>query len=217
MTTYDDQPIPTVELHDDKTVTIAVTFRWSDEWAMDKCEVGPIVGDLRRLIVDSYKDREQLAALVSVLTWDSHEEQLIGHFSDLPWSDRPLNRPINLRTGELEYTDRDLELQDAWRRLVQAVRTASRQAASGSTKKRTKKEERWSQELLADSGKVIQETLAVIHPAHPENSAEWTAIDRKFSLDQAIQRAFATQHWTADSLNAACTAAMATARQPAIT
>lgn len=201
MSTYEEQGIPTAELHDDDTVTIAVTFRWRKPWSMDKCEVGTVVGHLRDAIVETFADWEQLAALESVLTWDPCEERLIGRFSEFSHRSTPGNRPILFPGGERELTDRDRELDQAWRDLIACIDSATYAAHGG---------EFGSLPMMADAARGIIDALAIIHP-HPQHegdSLEWTAIDRKSSLLDAIRQAHRYQVWTADSLNAACSSAL---------
>lgn len=77
--------------HEHDEITVAVTFKWRRPWALDQCEAGVLVGDMRRLLVEHYGDAEwaQLAGLIAVETWDSYEERHVG-------SDRPAD---HVRTG----------------------------------------------------------------------------------------------------------------------
>lgn len=197
--TYADQPVPTAELHDDGTITFAVTFRWNKEWASETCEIAHLTGRLRDAVLDHFKDADTVQALESVLCWYPAEEILLGNYQDPPWTDRPINRPYNLRTGELEYTERDIELQKAWRDLLTAVRHSTYKAND-------------RDEMIA-LGTKIAEALAVIHPAHPENSTEWTALDRSMTLGSAIDRANVSDIWTASTLNAAFEKAVSNRRK----
>lgn len=189
MPTYADQPVPTAELHDDGTITFAVTFRWNKEWADSTCEVAHLVGRLRSVILEGFKDADTVEALMSVLCWYPDEEILLGNHRDAPWTDRPSNRPYNLATGELEYTERDIELQNAWRSLVVAVRHTEYKAND--------------RDEMIQLGRQIRDALAIIHPHDPENSVEWTGIDRECSLAVAIERANLGERWTTKMLNEA--------------
>lgn len=201
MSTYEEQGIPRAEMHDDGTLTIAVTFRWRKPWAMDRCEVVPVVGHLRDAIVEKLADYEQLAALESVLCWDPNEETLIGRWSEASHRSNLYNRPILFPAGEREPTARDLELDQAWRDLIACVDNATYAAHCGDF---------GSLPMMADAARGIIDALSTIHP-HPQHegdSVEWTAIDRHCTLNDAIRRAHRSQVWTADTLNSACTSAL---------
>lgn len=191
-TTITRPDVPPAVLDDDNDlVTIAVTLRWRRPWAMTKCEVGALVGDLQRTLCDRYADWEQLAGLESVLTWDPTEEHLIGRHAS--------SRPILFPTLEPELTDRDRELDQAHRDLSACIHTATYAAHGG---------DYGSLPMMADAARGIIDALQVIEPHRDGDSFEFTAISRRMALQSALGRSLRSYCWTADSLNAACSSAL---------
>lgn len=63
--------------------------------------------------------------------------------------------------------------------------------------------------VLADAARTIRDALAAIEPIRDGDSIEWTAAVRKAALSAAITRAGLQRTWTPDTLNQACTTALA--------
>lgn len=76
-------PINAVVDHDARTVTVAFTFRWSDVWAMDKCEIIPFVAGVREAIkAHLLAQDEPKATGFSYTCWEPNEEVDAGWLAD---------------------------------------------------------------------------------------------------------------------------------------
>lgn len=90
--------------HDRQTMTIAVTFKWQEPWAMGGCEAAELVGDLFRLLAEHYADDrwEHLAGIESVSTWDPDEERACYYAHQAPCRfDRGASEPPH--TGHFSH------------------------------------------------------------------------------------------------------------------
>lgn len=77
-------PVNAVVDHDARTVTVAFTFRWTPEWAMDKCEVIPFVGGIRDAIAAhlTAQGDDNKATGFSYTCFEPNEEVQVGYLAD---------------------------------------------------------------------------------------------------------------------------------------